>query len=353
MPMGKGFLLMDNPDLGRLLLAGYSKQRHGILNSSSDHARGLPSLKIAAITNDAVATMISLKYSMKSKLGTKVAAGLIMGTGCNAATMMRLDALRPSKISTLDINSVGGSIVVNTEWTINGAAAPLRDLRLITYWDDILSRSVPRPGFQPFEYMTAGHYLGEIVRLILTDFITNQVNIPREDLPLSLSRSFALSTEYLSRVITMTADPTVLATILNADQAWIFQKGWAWTEDLAKMFKMIERAVLQRSAALIAAANTALLASTGDLEFNETVLDDENQASDASSVGSEQELVIAYIGGLIVQHNGYKDEIQRQMDALITNLTSADSNVRVILKEAPDGGLIGAAALASTIWPLN
>ena len=353
MPMGKGFLLTANPDLGKLLLAGYSKHCHGILNGSSNRAKELPSLKIAAITNDAVATMISLKYSMKSKLGTKVAAGLIMGTGCNAATLMSLDALKPSKISPFEIDKGSGSIVVNTEWTINGAAAPLRDLGLITHWDDILSRSVSSPGFQPFEYMTAGHYLGEVVRLILAEVITSRFNIPQEDLPISLSHPFALSTEYLSRVITLVPDPTILSTILNADQAWVFQHGWAWTDDLAKTFKMVERAVLQRSAALIAAANIALLASTGDLELKKIGFNGGDGVLDVSHQAPEQELVIAYIGGLIVQHSGYKDEIQRQMDALITNLTSVDSNTRVVLKEAPDGGLIGAAALASTVWRLN
>ena len=353
MPMGKGFLLTANPDLGELLLAGYSKHCYDIQKGSDNRARRLPGLRIVAITNDAVATMVSLKYSLRSKLGTKVAAGLIMGTGCNAATLMRLNALGSSKVSALELEKESDSIVVNTEWTIDGAAGPLRDLGLVTRWDDVLSRSVSRPGFQPFEYMTAGHYLGEIVRLILIDFFANRLSIPQEDLPPSLSRPFSLSTEYLSCVVTVTPDPSELATILNADQAWVFKHGRAWIDDLAKMFKMVERAVLQRSAALIAAANIALLSSNGDLELTKSGLNDGGGVLNQSYRDSEKELVIAYIGGLIVQHSGYKDEIQRQMDALITNLASGNSNTRVVLKEAPDGGLIGAAALASTVWPPN
>ena len=349
--MGKGFLINANPDLGQLLLAGYSKHCRSIHNESGANMKKLPSLKIAAITNDAVATLVSLKYSMKSKPGTKVVAGLIMGTGCNAATSMRLDALGPSKIAPFELNKSSASVVVNTEWTINGTAGPLRALDLVTRWDNMLSLSVASPGFQPFEYMTAGHYLGEIVRLILTDFLTTQVNILHQDLPPSLSRPFALSTEYLSRVVTVTSDPKQLAKILNSDRNLVFGNDWTWTNELAKMFKMAETAISRRSAALIAAANVALLDCNGELELKKGNLNGDTTVSNASYRTTEQELAIAYIGGLIVQHSGYKDEIQRRMDSLIASLDSAKSCKRVVLKEAPDGGLIGAAALASTVWP--
>ena len=350
MPMGKGFLITTNPDLGKLLLAGYSKYCHGIHKESLGNPKKLPKLRIAAITNDAVATMISLKYSMKSKPGTKVVAGLIMGTGCNAATSMRLEALSPSKVAPFKLDKDSGSIVVNTEWTINGTAGPLRALNLVTRWDSALDVSVPTPGFQPFEYMTAGHYLGEIVRLILTDFFTTRVNIPHKQLPSSLSRPFLLSTEFLSRVVTMTPDPKGLAATLNSDRSWAFDNDLVWTDDLAKMFKMAETAVSRRSAALIAAANLALLDCNRNLELRKRDPDGDVTVVDGSYRSSEQELAIAYIGGLIVQHKGYKDEIQRQMDSLLTNLASVNSRKRVVLREAPDGGLIGAAALASTVW---
>ncbi len=52
-------------------------------------------------------------------------------------------------------DSGNSSIVVNIEWTINGAAPPLRKLGFINTWDIEPDRNCETPGFQPFEYVQA------------------------------------------------------------------------------------------------------------------------------------------------------------------------------------------------------
>ncbi len=87
MPMGKGFAITSNLNLGTMLLAGYERHTKEPLNGQVEPAakrrklRSLPRLKIAAIANDTVATLASLAYTVKSIPNSRVAMGLIVGTG--------------------------------------------------------------------------------------------------------------------------------------------------------------------------------------------------------------------------------------------------------------------------------
>lgn len=93
MPMGKGFAMASNLNLGSMLLAGYERHTRDILNGHLTHdikegkLTRFPRLKIAAIANDTVATLASLAYTVKSIPNSRVAMGLIVGTGwCVAYT---------------------------------------------------------------------------------------------------------------------------------------------------------------------------------------------------------------------------------------------------------------------------
>ena len=164
MPMGKGFAITSDLNLGRMVLAGYTKHvRNGSMDETFLHStmnrRKLPRVQIVAISNDTVATLASLAYTETSHTRSRVAMGLIVGTGTNSAIMMDLKDLHQAKRSSLVLPkrtaAADSSVIVNTEWTIKGAAAPLRELRLVTKWDEQLDRQCEAPGFQPFEYMTS------------------------------------------------------------------------------------------------------------------------------------------------------------------------------------------------------
>ena len=87
MPMGKGFAITSNLNLGTMLLAGYERHTKEALNgrqeplTKSKKKFRLPRLKISAIANDTVATLASLAYTVKSIPNSRVAMGLIVGTG--------------------------------------------------------------------------------------------------------------------------------------------------------------------------------------------------------------------------------------------------------------------------------
>jgi hexokinase len=353
--MGKGFGITSNLNLGDMLLAGYNRHLESPSSSKTDnhHRFCLPRLRIAAITNDTVATFASLAYAVKAAPNSRVAMGLIVGTGTNATVPMPLSYLHPSKIAALADPSAVQSVVINTEWTIRGTDKPLNDLNLKTQWDQRLDAESDAPGFQPFEYMTAGRYLGEIVRLVFIDIVVYETKEDSEDtipppelfLPEALLRKNALSTRVLSELTALSDKDSRLSMLESR-----YPRESFWTEERVTELVHIASAVQQRSSALIAAACVGLLASVGDIRID--VRDDAAQQNGGSvnstNLGEPEveELVIAYCGSTISQYPGWLVTCQRLIDRLVAKGSSTNAKKKVVLREALDGGIVGAGVLA-------
>ena len=337
--MGKGFAITSNPDLGAMVMAGYAR-----------HTKSLPRIRIVAIANDAVSTLASLCYVTEPKSQSKAVIGLILGTGCNAAVTMKTNAIGSAKLATVVKAEKSSEMVINTEWTIKGAVQPLNDLGLITSWDTALDRAVSTPGFQPFEYMTSGHYLGEIVRLVVLDWMTTEMKLEANSLPSTLVQPYALTTTFLTRNVETAKDSFELADTLNAPGPLYTAKDWTWTTELANVVLQAERAVLLRSSAMIAAAIVALLITAGELTLGHLDCAVETGKKNHRTSKSMKELVVGYCGGLICLYGGYKERIQAFVDQLVCTLV-VERDVRVVLREASEGGVIGAGVLAATNWP--
>jgi len=401
MPMGKGFAITSDLNLHNILLAGYEKhtRRPEDVNEPSSKRRklfALPKLKIAAITNDTVATLVSLAYSVKSLPNSRVAMGIIVGTGCNATIPMRLTALHESKAKHVSVKMPEAKeIVVNTEWTIAGAAPPLRELNITTKWDMELDSACARPGFQPFEYMTGGRYIGELVRLVLFDYLTSVVGLSKKALPANLVQEYALTTTYLSSKVARARLDQELADELTHSLPPPESSDWSWDSESAGAFRRIANAVQTRSAGLIAAAVVGLLACTGEIQLkdeNETVSIQANGPASNRNVDSQmnlnntrdpatlseisrlrqpsgslgpivpvlspapadwqsgpEELVVACTGGIIQNYPHFKQTCQRYIDRLIMRTGPQRSGISVFLREASDGGVIGAGVLAGMV----
>lgn len=263
--MGKGFAITSGLDLAKQLHTGYEQ------SSPSD----LPRIKIVAICNDAVATLVSFAYQYRADPRRKTAMGLIVGTGCNATIPLALNKLhpskRPKKVKVLDDreSSTDLKIAVNTEWTINGAAGPLHELKFISRWDQVLDSEGEIPGFQPFEYMTAGRYLGELGRLIAVDYFTNHLSIPSNTLPKKLLKRHGLTTTFLGNL-----RPHLQASLVNpsiieqldaelppnlAHDKTFTPYAFSWTQETADILFRIAKTVQIRAAGMAAAAIIGLL----------------------------------------------------------------------------------------------
>lgn len=348
--MGKGFAITSDLDLGKMLRIGYS---HHVIESHANGQNGgiegeststrkkrsrLPRIRVAAITNDTVATFASSAYTVKAAPNSRVAMGLIVGTGTNATVPMRVSELHPKKKDDLANAEMVETVVINTEWTIRGTDQPLVELGIKTPWDQILDANSEAPGFQPFEYMTSGRYLGEIVRLVFVDLISRD---SETRLPVSLASKNALQTQFLSEVVAR-ANDKVLAVELERQYPSSSMPNSFWNTVRVRLLRDIAYAVQRRSSALIAAACVGLLDCV-----HEVRIDPNPQDSRPSLAKIEpEELVIAYTGSTISHYPEWLITCQRWIDTLVANGSATNASKRVVLRETRDGGIVGAGVLA-------
>ncbi|EUC50585.1 hypothetical protein COCMIDRAFT_21899 [Bipolaris oryzae ATCC 44560] len=340
LPMGKGFAITSDLNLGKMLLAGYA--RH--CDASQQNKPPLPRIRVAAITNDTVATFASLAYAVKASPNSRVSMGLIVGTGTNATVPMKLDHLHPAKKSALANPDAVETVVINTEWTIRGTDKPLIDLNIKTPWDMTLDANSDAPGFQPFEYMTSGRYLGEIVRLIFIDVVSKDSSV---QIPPSLQTKNALPTRFLSEVIARKGGRIVQQELENRYPDASPSDDPFWTVDRVEMIRDIAEAVQQRSSALVAAACVGLLNCVGEVSLDGAKAPSNGTQHSSKGKREIEELVIAYAGGTISQYPKWLQTCQQWIDILVEEGSAANSSKQVTLKEAKDGGIIGAGVLAA------
>lgn len=377
MPMGKGFTITENLDLGSTLLQGYERHTRRELGGDGDSPRAkrrrlgpLPKLRIAAITNDTIATLCSLAYSVKSLPNSRVAAGLIVGTGVNATVPLSFNALGQAKSEKIrSKRPAANGTVVNTEITISGAAGPLK--QITTKWDEELDKSTARPGFQPLEYMTGGRYIGELIRIIFFDYMTNIHRPPVEasSLPAMVVHNYSLTTTFVSAVVARARTDAELSKELRHRMPAPESSNWTWTPHSAGALRKVAHAVQVRSAGLIAAATAGLLASVGEIGLNAPSNHSYDHKSENSPTTNEmnvipertqhnnktdpvtwnsgpEELVVAYTGGIIQHYPNFREHCQRFIDKLVMRSGAQRGGKSVYLRESRDGGIIGAGVLA-------
>lgn len=348
MAMGKGFAITSKLDLGKQLQLGYENAR----------TQELPQIEMTAIANDTVSTLISFTYQYGGNPRHRPAMGLIVGTGCNATIPMALNKLhpskRPTKVKVLDGSNEGKDlkIAVNTEWTIKGAAGPLRELNLITSWDDTLSGECEIPGFQPFEFMTAGRYLGELGRIIVLDYFTKYLQIPASSLPPALTQRHGLTTSFLGNLgphLAKKSEPSMVKQL----QAELPPAGpsWDWTEETAAIVYAIAKAVEIRASGLAAAAIIGLLGCADEIHLSAPLSEVANgNGSSEDKTPDVDELLVGYTGGCIVHFQDYLEDCQDFLDEIMTAEFGDEARVpRVVLQPCHDGGIIGAGILAGTV----
>lgn len=120
--------------------------------------------KIVALVNDTVGTLSSARYT-----DPDCKVGIIFGTGTNAAyveKVERITKLFPDVASIpADVNE---EMAINIEW---GAFGDKRSMLPFAEADVLVDEQSVNPGFQRFEKMIAGFYLGEIARQVIVQLI--------------------------------------------------------------------------------------------------------------------------------------------------------------------------------------
>ncbi|KAI9838968.1 MAG: hypothetical protein M1819_004176 [Sarea resinae] len=138
-----------------------------LLQTEIDKLR-LP-VKVAALVNDTVGTLMARSYTSPGKTGTLL--GAIFGTGTNGAYMEKLD--RITKLESMGGDAYDkstGEMIVNTEW---GSFDNHLKVLPSTPYDADLDRESINPGIQMFEKRVSGMFLGEILRRAILSLVNN------------------------------------------------------------------------------------------------------------------------------------------------------------------------------------
>ncbi|KAJ3053923.1 glucokinase [Rhizophlyctis rosea] len=210
------------------------------------HRKGL-SINVTALVNDTVGTLISHAY-----IDPLTQAGIILGTGSNAAYVERI-----SEIKKWDgPKSASNEMVINMEWGNWGSdkiALPL------TAYDLKVDRASPNPGQQLYEKMISGMYLGEITRYIMLDLISTG-ELFRGQRSVELEKPYNFDTANMSRIerdhtTDMSDTNMLLKTVYNIDS----------TLKDRRNLKQICQLVSTRAARLAAVGISAIVTKTNRL----------------------------------------------------------------------------------------
>lgn len=140
--------------------------------------------------NDTTGTLIASSYT-----DSDMRIGCIFGTGVNAAYMDNVGSI--PKIAHLNLPA-DMPVAINCEY---GAFDNEHIVLPLTEYDHTIDRESPRPGQQAFEKMTAGLYLGEIMRLALLDVVENKPGLVfRDQDTSSLDKPYLLDSSFLAAI---------------------------------------------------------------------------------------------------------------------------------------------------------
>lgn len=266
--------------------------------------KGLVNLKVAALVNDTVGTLAAGAYKRRD-----CDVGVILGTGTNACYQERLSNIAKWTGS----KPLRARMIVNIEWGgFNKLPA--------TVYDRQLDRLSLNPGEQVLEKMVSGMYLGELVRLILKDFVKRKM-LFKQNRPAIFNKAGSFKTEYMSKI-----EDDCSADLFDTG---ILLKDLGVSSSIVSERKLIERIcqlVSTRGARISAAVLAAVIIKTDS--------------------GFSRKHTIAIDGSLYEKHPGFSKNIQAALRQIFAKKAS---RIKIILTK--DGSGIGAAVIAALAIP--
>lgn len=286
-------------------------------------------VRVAALVNDTVGTLMSRSYTSPGK--TPTVLGAIFGTGTNGAYVEKLANIKKGLEGKFDDST--GEMVVNTEW--GSFDNELTVLPTTTYDRDLDTASV-NPGIQMFEKRVSGMFLGELLRLAI-------VALHRDGLIFThvaaIESTSPLKThgEVDSSILSVAAadESEDLATLRGEIDTALAVKE-ASVED-ARAIKIIAYAIGRRAARLAAVAVGAIIVQSGRL--------DTSLSTSSSAEVSEDDIVdIGVDGSLVEFYPGFEKHIRAALRVVGGMGEAGERRVRIGI--AKDGSGVGAALIA-------
>ncbi|EMR64021.1 putative hexokinase hxk2 protein [Eutypa lata UCREL1] len=288
-------------------------------------------VKVAALVNDTVGTLMARSYTSPGKTSTLI--GAIFGTGTNGAYVEKEANIKKPIVGEYDKSS--GEMVINTEW---GSFDNQLNILPNTEWDADLDKDSVNPGFQLFEKRVSGMFLGEIVRLVIVGMLKDaklslfhDVNSSSNDWRStttigpnsSMFQQWGLDSAIMSIA---EADNTPELATLRQELESQLQIYSASYED-AQAFKAIASAVGRRAARLSAVALGAIVLQSGKLQETD---------EDPVDIG---------VDGSLVEHYPFFRTMIFEALAAIDGI-GPEGAKRIRIGIAKDGSGVGAALIA-------
>ncbi|ESZ94774.1 hypothetical protein SBOR_4831 [Sclerotinia borealis F-4128] len=329
-------------------------------------------VKVAALVNDTVGTLMARAYTSPGK--TQTLLGAIFGTGTNGAYVEKLDKL--TKPMEGDFDKTTGEMVVNTEWgSFDNGLKVLPN----TIYDQILDKDSVNPGIQMFEKRVSGMFLGEILRTVLVQMIKDPtIHLFQDDTSADndyrstttidetapLYQQWAVDSSILSIA---EADNSVGLRALRQELEKSLGVSAASLED-AQTVKEIAHAIGKRAARLAAVAIGGIVLQTGRLDIKSaapgpkstaSIIQDvknlkiadaasatANKLADAAGLAVNEEDVvdIGVDGSLVEYYPGFEDHIREALRAMDGIGAVGERRIRIGI--AKDGSGVGAALIA-------
>ena len=320
---------------------------------------GLP-VKVAALVNDTVGTLMARSYTSPGKTGTLL--GAIFGTGTNGAYVERLS--KTTKLTSSPdagvYDTTTGEMIINTEWgSFDNHLSVLPD----TPYDAALDAESNNPGIQMFEKRISGMFLGEILRRALLSLVQDssaQLFAPQTHPPndtayinedSALFKQWGLDTSFLS--ICQADESPGLRTIRLALSRDLGIDGAS--EEDAQAVKIIVTAIGKRAARLSAVAVGGVIIGTGHHKSKSEASASDSAAAptDGGQNGSaktdtkedEDNIIdIGVDGSLVEFYPGFESYIREALRDIEELGEKVERRVRIGI--AKDGSGVGAALIA-------
>ena len=270
-------------------------------------------VRLDAIVNDSSSALLARAY-----LDPDTRLATILGTGMNAAVHLPVTALDSSKFrSRSPPVGINTHVLTNTELSMFG-----KNIFPTTRWDETLNATHTLPDYQPFEYLVAGKYIGEIVRLIIAE-ATLTAGLFNGLLASSLANArYTVDTKDLALIDTDATHGLV------ASRAVFHQRhpsAHSPSESDVMFIKDVVKRVSSRSIAYFAVGIHAL---TGLLQRLEAI------DTDRITIGCD--------GSIINRYPAYMERVQATLDRMRES-EQPHNKVRVRLERMTDSAVLGAA----------
>lgn len=316
-------------------------------------------VRVAALVNDTVGTLMARSYTSPGKTGTLL--GAIFGTGTNGAYVEKLDKI--TKMKTMEGSSnydkSTGEMIVNTEWgSFDNSLSVLPN----SPYDEALDKESVNPGIQMFEKRVSGMFLGEILRRAIlhlmerpgifflrdehsgSNDIHSTTTIAEDS---ALYKQWGVDTSFLS-IVQEDHSPglRIVRQFLDRDLG----VSAASLED-AEAIKVIVGAIGKRSARLSAVAIGAVVISTGRHQQNTatTAIPTEGKSSATQeeiqqAVKEEDVIDIGVDGSLVEYYPNFEEYIREALREIDEIGPEGEKRIRIGI--AKDGSGVGAALIA-------